>query len=300
MSSDAAPRAKPKVTVPSLRQAKRDGRRITALTAYDVASARVVDEAGIDLVLVGDTYASVVLGHETTLPVSMDEMLVAVRAVARGLDRALLVADMPFGSYQSGDDRAVENAVRFLQAGAEAVKLEGGTAHADLVRRLVESGIPVLGHVGLTPQSVHAMGGYKVQGKDPDNAQRVFDDADALAQAGVFGVVLEGIPAGLSARITDHLEAVTIGIGAGPSCDGQILVYHDLLGYGTGRQPKFVRKYLDLHRLAVGAVRTYCDDVHAGGFPSERESYGTGSSGAASPRPTADAPVPRPEVETSR
>ena len=224
--------------------------------------------------LVGDSLANTSLGYETTLPVSMDEMLSAVKAARRGTRRAMLVADMPFGSYQVSIEGALANAVAFLKAGAEAVKIEGGSARAPLVAELAANGIPVMGHIGLTPQSVHAMGGYKVQGKVEEDALRLLDDALALEQAGVFSLVLEGMPSDLAARITGALEIPTIGIGAGAGCDGQILVFSDLLGLSAGQKPKFVRKYADLRSAAIEAVRSYCRDVRDGDFPSASETYG--------------------------
>jgi 3-methyl-2-oxobutanoate hydroxymethyltransferase len=263
-----------KVTVPGLRARKLAGTKITALTAYDFPSASIVEAAGIDVVLVGDSLANTVLGYENTLPVSEDEMLVALRAVKRAVRRALLVADLPFGSFQLGEVAAVASAVRFVKAGAEAVKIEGGSHRAALVRRLVLNGIPVMGHIGLTPQSVHLMGGYKVQGRGEAAAERLLQDAMALEAAGAFAVVLEGMPASLAEAITARLEAPTIGIGAGGACDGQILVLADLLGLSASRPPKFVRRYLDLRGLAIAAVGRYRDDVLEGRFPTTHESYG--------------------------
>ncbi len=278
MSSPTSPRpaaiAGTKVTAPGLIARKLAGQRITALTAYDHPTATIVDAAGIDVVLVGDSLANTALGYENTLPVSFDEMLVAVRAVRRGLTRALLVADMPFGSYQISDEDGLRHAVAFIKAGAEAVKLEGGRQRAKLVRRMVENGIPVMGHIGLTPQSVHAMGGYKVQGRLEEAARQIVEDAIELEAAGVFSIVLEGMPLDLAQRITGRLEVPTIGIGAGPHCDGQILVFSDLLGWSDARPPRFVRRYANLRELAVDAVRQYRDDIVAGDFPAMAESYG--------------------------
>ena len=272
--AETAPHGKDKVTSTGLKTRKLTGEKITALTAFDCLGAAIVEEAGVDLVLVGDSLANTSLGYETTLPVSMDEMLSAVRAARRGTHRAMLVADMPFGSYQVSIEDALANAVAFLKAGAEAVKIEGGASRAPLVTELATNGIPVMGHIGLTPQSVHAMGGYKVQGKVEEDARRLLDDALTLEQAGVFSLVLEGMPAELAARITGTLEIPTIGIGAGAGCDGQILVFSDLLGLSTGQKPKFVRKYADLRSAAIEAVRSYCRDVRDGDFPSASETYG--------------------------
>jgi 3-methyl-2-oxobutanoate hydroxymethyltransferase len=264
-----------KVTTPGLRARKLAGVKISALTAHDYPTALIVDEAGIDVLLVGDSLASTALGYPNTIPVSMEEMLVAVRAVRRGVQRALLVGDMPFGSFQAGGRKALEAALSFIKAGAEAVKLEGGRQRVALVRRMVENGIPVMGHIGLTPQSLHVLGGYKVQGKGKEEARRLIDDALALEEAGAFSLVLEGMPLTLAATITEKLEIPTIGIGAGPHCDGQILVIADLLGLTQGKKPKFVRRYLDLHALAVEAVQAYRRDVLEGEFPGLQESYGT-------------------------
>jgi 3-methyl-2-oxobutanoate hydroxymethyltransferase len=262
----------PKVTVPSLLERKRCSAKIAAVTAYDSPSARLADEAGIDLVLVGDSLAMTMLGHDSTLAVTMDEMLVFTKAVRRGLQRALLVTDMPFGSYQVSDAAGVENAVRFIkEAGAEAVKLEG--ARASLVERLVEAEIPVMGHLGLTPQAVHRMGGYKVQAKTGAAIARLREEAHRLAEAGCFAIVLEGIPREVAAELTAELEIPTIGIGAGPDCDGQILVWHDLLGLGQSAPAKFVRPYLRAGELIGAALEHYAADVRAGAFPADTESY---------------------------
>ena len=265
---------KDKVTTTGLKTRKLAGEKITALTAFDCLGASILEEAGVDLILVGDSLANTSLGYETTLPVSMEEMLSAVRAVKRGSSRAMLVADMPFGSYQASIEDALANAVAFLKAGAEAVKLEGGASRAPLAARLAANGIPVMGHIGLTPQSVHAMGGYKIQGKAAEDARRLLDDALALEEANVFSIVLEGIPAALATRITGALEVPTIGIGAGSNCDGQILVFSDLLGLSVGKKPKFVRQYAQLRSIALEAIESYCRDVREGDFPSASETYG--------------------------
>ncbi|MBI4605657.1 MAG: 3-methyl-2-oxobutanoate hydroxymethyltransferase [Planctomycetes bacterium] len=262
-----------KVTVPGLRARKLAGEKIAALTAYDHPSGLLADEAGMDVVLVGDSLANTVLGYDNTLPVTLEEMLVALRAVRRAVRRALLVADMPFGSYQGGEEKALESAIAFVKAGAEAVKLEGGRKRADIVRRIVESEIPVMGHIGLTPQSIHAMGGYRIQGKTPEGAEDLLEDALALEKAGAFSVVIEGVPAGLAAEITARLEVPTIGIGAGPECDGQILVFTDLLGLTPGPKPRFARQYTDLRAQALEAIRAYRRDIASGDFPSPAECY---------------------------
>jgi len=270
-----------KVTVPDLLQRKTRAagshpqtERITCLTAYDYPTARLLDEAGVDVILVGDSLGMVVLGHETTLPVTLDEMLHHTRAVRRGTHRALLVADMPYGSYHTDTAESLRNAVRFVkEAGAEAVKVEGGERRLELISRLTEAEIPVMGHVGLTPQSVNALGGYRVQGKTPGAAEQLIRDARAVEASGAFAVVLEAVPRELAAQITQELRIPTIGIGAGPDCDGQILVLHDLLGLTFNQTPKFARQYANLGQIITSAVREYCTDVRTGGFPSDAESY---------------------------
>ncbi len=266
-----------KVTVPEILSRKNSSspdRKITCLTAYDYPTARLLDEAGVDVLLVGDSVGMVVLGYESTLPVTLDEMLHHTRAVRRGARHALVVADMPFGSYHTDIAESLRNAVRFVkEAGAEAVKIEGGERRIELIARLVEAEIPVMGHIGLTPQSLHAMGGYRVQGKTPDAAEQLIRDARAVEAAGAFAVVLEGIPRQLAAQITADVRIPTIGIGAGPDCDGQILVVHDLLGLTFGETPKFARQYAHLGEIISGAVREYCEDVRRGNFPLDAESY---------------------------
>ncbi len=261
-------------TVPGILGRKNSKNKITALTAYDYTFARLLDATDIDILLVGDSLAMMSLGHENTLPVTMDEMILHTRAVSRGNRYSLLVGDMPFMSYQVSDAQAVENAGRFLQEGnAAAVKLEGGARMADRVRAVVNAGIPVMGHIGLTPQSVHQMGGYRVQGKNFLEARQIRQDAKELEKAGVFSVVLEGIPSELAEQITADLKVPTIGIGAGPHCDGQILVMHDLLGLNTEFTPKFVKKYAELAPAVTQAVDEYIREVRAGDFPGEAHSY---------------------------
>jgi 3-methyl-2-oxobutanoate hydroxymethyltransferase len=263
-----------KVTVPSLFEKKISRQPITAVTAYDYASARLVDDAGLDVVLVGDSLAMVMQGHENTLAVTMDEMLLYTRGVRRALRRALLVADMPFGSYQTDERAGVENAVRFVkEAGAEAVKLEGGRERSKLIRRLVDAEIPVMGHLGLTPQSVHRMGGYKVQGKTMEAIDELRIDALALQHAGCFALVLEGIPRELARIVTEELQIPTIGIGAGPDCDGQILVLHDMMTMTFSAPAKFVRRYADVAAVMREALTEYKRDVESRTFPSDAESY---------------------------
>ena len=258
--------------MPALAEMKRQGKPISALTAYDYATSRLVDEAGIDLVLVGDSLAMVVLGHENTLAVTVDEMLHHTRAVRRAVRRALVVADMPFGSYHGAVADGVANAVRFVkEAGAEAVKIEG--ARVELVRALTAAEIPVVGHLGLTPQSVHRMGGYRVQARDAAEILRLRADASALAAAGAGAIVLEGVPREVARQITEELTIPTIGIGAGPDCDGQILVFHDLINLTFAPPPKFVRRYADAAALIRDAVEHYREDVEHRAFPSDAESY---------------------------
>ena len=267
-----------KITVPLLLHRKtlspQDTTKITCLTAYDYPTARLLDEAGVEVLLVGDSLGMVMLGHETTLPVTVEEMLHHTRAVRKGTRRALVVADMPFGSYHAEISESVRNAVRFVkEAGAEAVKVEGGERRLELIVKLTEAEIPVMGHVGLTPQSLHAMGGFKVQGKTPDAAEQLIRDARSVEAAGAFAIVLEGIPRELAALITRELRIPTIGIGAGPDCDGQILVVNDLLGLTFGPTPKFARQYANLSEIISSTVREYCADVRRGNFPSDAESY---------------------------
>lgn len=262
-----------KVTVPHIRSRK-GGTPIVALTAYDYPSARLVDEAGFDVILVGDSLAQTVLGYESTLPVTLDEMIAASRAVRRGVRRALVVGDMPFGYYQDSASRAVESAIRFVkEGGAEAVKVEGGARRAHIVEAIIGAEVPVMGHIGLTPQSVLKMGGYRVQGKTLEAARELIEDAQALERAGAFSIVLEGMPAEISRLITDRVSIPTIGIGAGVDCDGQILVFSDLVGLTFGHTAKFVRKYADLKSVIADALRRYSDDVSARRFPSDGESY---------------------------
>jgi 3-methyl-2-oxobutanoate hydroxymethyltransferase len=262
-----------KITAPHIR-GRKGGAPLIGLTAYDYPTARLVDEAGVDLILVGDSLGQTVLGYDSTLPVTLDEMLAATRAVRRGVRRALVIGDMPFGSYHDGAKSAVNSAIRFVkEGGAEAVKIEGGARRAPLVKAIVEAEIPVMGHIGLTPQSVLRMGGYRVQGKSMEAARELVEDAVALDRAGAFAIVLEGIPAEISHLITDRVGAPTIGIGAGPDCDGQILVFADLVGLTFGHTPKFVRRYADLRSVVGDALKCFSDDVSARRFPGPEESY---------------------------
>ena len=263
-----------KITVASLREKKLQHEPITCLTAYDYASARLVDEAAIDIVLVGDSLAMTMLGYPDTLSVTVDEMLHHTRAVRRGVKNALLVADMPYGSYHLGADDAVRNAARFIkEASAEAVKIEGGEKRADLIRRVIDAEIPVAGHIGLTPQSVNLMGGYKVQGKSLAEIEQLMRDAVALDRAGAAFLVLEGIPREVATMITAEVATPTIGIGAGPDCDGQVLVFHDILNLTFAPSAKFVRRYGDAAALIVGAAQAFRADVISHQYPLDNESY---------------------------
>jgi 3-methyl-2-oxobutanoate hydroxymethyltransferase len=267
-----APRAK--ITAPAVVALKRKGEPITVVTAYDFPTARFADQAGVEILLVGDSVGTVMLGYESTLPVTMEDMLHHVRAVTRAKPSALVVGDMPFMSYQVSTEQAVANAGRLVQeGGADAIKLEGGARVADAVQRIVEAGIPVMGHLGLTPQSVLAFGGYKVQARGEADQERLLADAKTLERAGCFSLVLEGIPARLGAAVTRELTIPTIGIGAGLQCDGQVLVTHDLLGLFHGHQPKFVRRYAELGAATRDAFARYVADVKARRFPSDAESY---------------------------
>jgi len=271
-----------KITVPDILSRKshplsafsEKPQKITCITAYDYPTARLLDDAGVDILLVGDTLGMVVLGYDSTLPVTVDDMVHHTRAVRRGTRRALVVTDMPYGSFHVSLDESVRNAVRLVkEGGAEAVKVEGGERRIELIARLVEAEIPVMGHVGLTPQSVNALGGFHVQGKTLDAARQVERDARAVEAAGAFAVVLESMPRELAARITERLHIPSIGIGAGPECDGQVLVFHDLVGYATEHKPKFVRQYASLSAEISRAASEYCEDVRSGRFPSDAESY---------------------------
>ena len=263
-----------RVTIAEIRKKKAKGERFAAITAYDVVTARLVDEAGIPFLLVGDSLGMVALGYDSTIPVTLDEMLHHTRAVVRGNQKSLIVADLPFMTYHRSPEQALENAGRCLQeGGAQAVKLEGGRAIAETVARVTGAGIPVVGHLGLTPQSIHQLGGFKAQGKDVGRARELLDDAVALEESGAFAIVLECVPAELSKLITERVTIPTVGIGAGPHCDGQVLVYHDLLGLLPHPAPKFVRRYAEQHRDQVDAIRRWAEDVRGGGFPSEDESY---------------------------
>jgi 3-methyl-2-oxobutanoate hydroxymethyltransferase len=263
-----------KLPLPELEAMMSRGEKIVMVTAYDAPGARLAEEAGVDLILVGDTAAMVVLGHDATVPVTMDEMLFMTRTVARTVDRPIVIGDMPFGSYQVSDEEAVRNAVRFVkEGGADVVKLEGAGPSLSRVKAIVGAGIPVMGHVGLTPQSATMLGGFKAQGRTAERAARLLADARALEAAGCFSIVLEAVPAPVAARITHALTVPTIGIGAGVDCDGQVLVYHDLLGLTEGRAPRFVKRYANLAEQIRAALSTYADEVRSGAYPAEEHTY---------------------------
>jgi 3-methyl-2-oxobutanoate hydroxymethyltransferase len=263
-----------KVSAPSLRASKQRGERLVCLTAYDYPTARIVDEAGIDIILVGDSLGNVVLGYGNTVRVTLEEILIHLKAVRRAVQRALLVADMPYGTFHTGDDDAVRNALQLVkEGGAEAVKLEGGHKRVHLVKRLVDEEISVMGHIGLTPQSINQLGAYRVQGKTAETARQLIEDAQALEDAGAFAIVLEVIPREIAQLITETVRIPTIGIGAGVHCDIQVLVIHDMLGLSFGKQARFVRPYANLREVMTDAVTRYADDVRNGTYPSIDESY---------------------------
>jgi 3-methyl-2-oxobutanoate hydroxymethyltransferase len=263
-----------KLPLPELGELKRRGEKIVMVTAYDAPSARLADAAGVELILVGDSAAMVVLGHDSTVPASMDELLILTRAVTRGAKRPIVVADMPFGSFQVSDELALENAVRFVkEAAADAVKLEGAGPMVPRVRAIVGAGIPVMGHIGLTPQSATSLGGFKAQGRTAEKARKLVEDARELEAAGCFSLVLEAVPAAVAAEVTRALTIPTIGIGAGRECDGQVLVWHDLLGLYEGRAPRFVKRYADIGTEIRKALETYADEVRTGRFPEDQHTY---------------------------
>jgi 3-methyl-2-oxobutanoate hydroxymethyltransferase len=263
------------VTIPDLLKKKTAGEKIVALTAYDFPTALILDEAGVDMILVGDSLGMVVLGYKDTIPVTMDEMIHHTKAVTRATQRVLVIGDMPYFSFHQTEQITIANASRFLkEAGAKGIKIEGASKkRLKLIEALVEAEIPIMGHVGLTPQSICRLGQFKVQGKESEEARRICGEAQDLERAGVFAVILECIPQDLARRITDKLKVPTIGIGAGPHCDGQILVFHDLVGYSTGYIPKFVKRYADLQSVIGQAVKRYSDDVRRGAYPDELHSY---------------------------
>lgn len=263
-----------KVTTQSLQRMKEQGKRIAMLTSYDFTTARIVDEAGVDTILVGDSAGNVMAGNDTTLPVTIEEMIIYAKSVAKGVKRALVVCDMPFGTYQISPEDAVRNAIRIMkETGVDALKLEGGVEISEAIKRIVAAGIPVCGHLGLTPQSVHKFGGYGLRAKEEDEAQKLISDAKLLQEIGCYSIVLEKIPAQLAAQVTSMLTIPTIGIGAGPDCDGQVLVIDDMLGKNQGFKPKFLRQYADLHQIMTDAIGQYVTDVKENNFPNLQESY---------------------------
>ncbi|HET8528103.1 MAG TPA: 3-methyl-2-oxobutanoate hydroxymethyltransferase [Gaiellaceae bacterium] len=263
-----------KVPLPELLELKRRGEKIVMVTAYDAPSGRLADAAGVDLVLVGDSSGMVVHGRESTVPVTLDEIVFMTQWVSRGAKRPIVVSDLPFGSYETSNEQAVANAIRLVkEGGADAVKLERGGTSVERARAIVDAGVAVMGHVGLTPQTATVLGGFKAQGRTADRAKRLLEDALALQAAGCFSVVLEAVPSAVARRVTEALEVPTIGIGAGPDCDGQVLVWHDMLGYYEGHAPRFVKRYADLGSVIVDALARYAEEVRSGEFPEERHTY---------------------------
>ena len=263
-----------KITTHQLQEMKNRGEKIAMLTAYDYSMAKIIDGAGIDIILVGDSASNVMAGHETTLPVTLDQMIYHASSVIRGVNRCLVVVDLPFGSYQSNSDIALASAIRIMkETGAHSVKLEGGAEVLDSIRKVVSAGIPVMGHLGLTPQSIYKFGTYTVRAKEQEEADKLRNDAKLLQEAGCFGVVLEKIPATLAKEVSESISIPTIGIGAGQYCDGQVLVMHDMLGINTEFKPRFLRQYLNMHEQVTGAVQHYIRDVKSNDFPNENEQY---------------------------
>ncbi|MBA4695430.1 MAG: 3-methyl-2-oxobutanoate hydroxymethyltransferase [Candidatus Poseidoniales archaeon] len=263
-----------KVTTHTLQEMKRAGEKITMLTAYDYSLAKLVDRGGVDVILVGDSASNVMAGRDTTVPMSLEHMIYHAQCVERAVDRALIVVDMPFGSYQGNSAIALESAIRIMkESGGHAVKLEGGSEIVESISRILSAGIPVMGHLGLTPQSIYKFGTYTVRAKEEEEAAKLIADAKLLEEAGCFAIVFEKIPANLAKQVSEAISIPTIGIGAGPDCDGQVLVLHDMLGITTDFSPRFLRRYLDLENQITGAVKQYCDDVRSKGFPNEEESY---------------------------
>lgn len=263
-----------KVTAKTFIKMKHDGEKITMLTSYDYTTAGIIDRAGVDSILIGDSASNVMAGNANTIPVTMDEMIFYSRSVARGVNHALVVADMPFGSYQASEEDGIRNAIRFLkEAGVDAVKLEGGVEYAPMIKRMVNAGIPVCGHLGLTPQAIHKFGGYGLRAKDEAEAEKLMSDAKALDEAGCFAIVLEKVPAELAKKVTSNVSCATIGIGAGNGTDGQVLVYADMLGMNHKFKPKFMRYFADLEKVMTDAVDNYCKSVKNSDFPNAEESY---------------------------
>jgi len=263
-----------RITTNTVQKMKASGKKISMITAYDFSFAKIFDAAGVDVILVGDSASNVMAGHETTLPITLDQMIYHASSVIRGAKRCLVVVDLPFGSYQSNSDIALASAIRIMkETGAHAIKLEGGEEVVESVRRIIGAGIPVMAHLGLTPQSIYKFGTYNVRAKEEDEANKLRKDAKLLEEVGCFALVLEKIPATLAKEVSQSLEIPTIGIGAGPQCDGQVLVMHDMLGINTEFKPRFLRQYLDLHEQITGAIQQYISDVRSNNFPNESESY---------------------------
>jgi 3-methyl-2-oxobutanoate hydroxymethyltransferase len=263
-----------KITTLTLLKMKQSGEKISMITAYDYSFAGIMDAAGIDVILVGDSASNVMAGHETTVPITLDQMIYHAQSVIRAVHRCLVVVDLPFGTYQSNSDNAIASAIRIMkESGAHSVKMEGGEEISDSIRKIVQAGIPVMGHLGLTPQSIYKFGTYQLRAKEETEANKLKEDALALQQAGCFAIVLEKIPATLAKEVSESLTIPTIGIGAGPDCDGQVLVMHDMLGINTEFKPRFLRVYLNLHEQITSAVQQYIGDVKSGSFPNEHESY---------------------------
>jgi 3-methyl-2-oxobutanoate hydroxymethyltransferase len=270
----SAEKAPKRITTHTLQKMKAAAEKIAMITAYDFSFGGIMDEAGIDVVLVGDSASNVMAGHETTLPITLDQMIYHAQSVVRAVDRCLVVVDLPFGTYQSNSDIALASAIRIMkESGGHSVKMEGGEEIADSIRKTVQAGIPVMGHLGLTPQSIYKFGTYQLRAKEEDEANKLRHDAKVLQDAGCFAIVLEKIPAALAKEVSESLHIPTIGIGAGPHCDGQVLVMHDMLGLNTEFKPRFLRTYLNLHEQATAAVKQYIKDVKSGDFPNEGESY---------------------------
>ncbi|QSZ26894.1 3-methyl-2-oxobutanoate hydroxymethyltransferase [Aceticella autotrophica] len=265
-----------KITVSTLKKYKQTGKKITALTAYDFPTAKILDESGIDMILVGDSLGMVVLGYESTLPVTMDDMVHHTKAVTRGVKRSFVMADMPFMSYSISKETTMQNAARLIAEGnAQSIKIEGGCEVAPIIKLIVDAGIPVIGHLGLTPQYINQLGGYKIQGKDMEKAKKIMKDAKTLEEAGICALVLECVPSELAKDITENISIPTIGIGAGPYCDGQILVTHDMLGITQGHRPKFVKQYANIDEIMKNGLKNYVNDVESGSFPSKEHSFTT-------------------------
>ena len=263
-----------RITTNTLQKMKQAGEKISMLTAYDFSFAGIIDHAGIDIILVGDSASNVMAGHETTLPITLDQMIYHASSVVRGVERCLVVIDLPFGSYQGNSKEALNSAIRVMkETGGHSIKLEGGSEVIDSIKRIVDTGIPVMGHLGLTPQSIYKFGTYTVRAKEEEEAEKLKKDALLLQEAGCFAIVLEKIPNGLATEVTKSLSIPTIGIGAGNGCDGQVLVMHDMLGINTEFKPRFLRQYLNMHEQVTGAVKQYIADVKSGDFPSEKEQY---------------------------